>query len=215
MSRPTKPVKTARRYDATGRREQARRTRERIVRTAEQHFLRDGYVATSVAAIAAAADVSVDTIYKSFGGKPGLIRAIFERALEGEQPVRAEERSERLQAVESDPRRIIAGWGAFVAEISPRGSPILLLVREAAGTHPELRPLLADIDAARLRRMRANAKRLHDAGHLRPGITVAAAADILWTYSSAELYDLLVVRRHMPVRRFGEFVADAMIAALL
>jgi hypothetical protein len=63
--------------------------------------------------------------------------------------------------------------------------------------------------------MRVNAKRLHDAGHLRPGITVAEAADVLWTYSSAEIYDLLVLRRHMTVRRFGEFAAGAMIAALL
>jgi AcrR family transcriptional regulator len=214
MGRPTKRVKT-KRYDATGRREQARQTRERIVRTAEQHFLRSGYVATSVAAVAAAADVSVDTIYKSFGGKPGLIRAIFERALEGELSVPAEQRSDRLQGEETDPRKIIAGWGSFVAELSPRGSPILLLVREAAGTHPELLALLDDIDAARLRRMTLNARRLHDAGHLRTGISVADAADVLWTYSSAELYDLLVVRRHMPARRFGEFVADAMIAALL
>jgi AcrR family transcriptional regulator len=215
MSRPSEPVKTTRRYDATRRREQARQTRERIVRTAEQHFLRDGYVATSVAAIAAAAKVSVDTIYKSFGGKPGLILAIVERGLVGDQPIPAEQRSDRLAAEETDPRKIIAGWGALLAEVSPRVSPIMLLVREAAWTHPELRTLLADVDASRLRRMRVNAKRLHDAGHLRPGITVAEAADVLWTYSSAEIYDLLVLRRHMTVRRFGEFAAGAMIAALL
>jgi AcrR family transcriptional regulator len=215
MSPRTKPVKATRRYDASGRREQARQARERIVRTAEHHFLRDGYVATSVAAIAAASEVSVDTIYKGFGGKPGLIHAIFDRALEGEGTIPAEQRSDRLQAEETDPRKIIAGWGSFVAEISPRGSPILLLVRDAATTDPELRTLLDEVDAARLRRMRVNAKRLHDAGHLRAGISVSNAADVLWTYSSAELYDLLVIRRRMPVRRFGEFVAAAMIAALL
>jgi hypothetical protein len=63
--------------------------------------------------------------------------------------------------------------------------------------------------------MRANAKRLHDAGHLRPDVTVAHAADVLWTYSSPELYDLLVVRRRMPLDIYARFVADAMIAALL
>lgn len=209
------PVKSARRYDTTRRREQARQTRERIVRTAMNQFLDRGYSATSVAAIAAEADVSVDSIYKSFGGKPGLIRAIFERALEGEGPVPAEQRSDRLQAEESDPRKIIEGWGRFLVELAPRGSPILLLVRSAAATDPALVALLDEIDASRMSRMTTNARRLHRAGHLRPGISVRAAADVLWTYSSPELYDLLVLRREMPLRRYGAFVVDATIAALL
>jgi AcrR family transcriptional regulator len=159
--------------------------------------------------------VSVDSIYKTFGGKPGLIREIFERALEGEGAVPAEERSDLLQAEEPDARKIIAAWGRFVVELSPRGAPIVLLVRNAAATDPELVVLLQEIDAARLRRMTDNARRLHRAGHLRPGITVRAAADVLWTYSAPELYELLVLRRGMPLRRYGRFVADAMVAALL
>jgi len=216
MSRPEKVVKPpTRRYDATRRQAQARQTRARIIEAAEAQFLADGYSGASVAAIAAAADVSVDTIYKGFGGKSGLIRAIFQRALEGSGPVPAEERSDRLQERESDPRKIVAGWGRFVTEISPRGSPILLLVRNAAATNPELLPLLEELDAARLERMTVNARRMHRLGHLRPGISVQAAADIMWTYSSAELYELLVLRRGMSVRRYGRFVADAMASALL
>jgi len=215
MTPSTKRVKGSRPYDSTRRREQARQTRERIVKTAEKQFLDGGYAATSVAAIAAEADVSVDSIYKTFGGKPGLIRAIFQRALEGVGPVPAEIRSDRLQLEEPDPRKIIAGWGRFVTEVSPRGSPIVLLIRSAAATDPELLALLEEIDASRLRRMTTNARRLHRAGHLRPGMSVRAAADVLWTYSSPELYDLLVLRRGMSLPRFGRFVADAMAAALL
>ena len=63
--------------------------------------------------------------------------------------------------------------------------------------------------------MTENATRLKAAGHLRSGLTVAEAADTLWTYSAPELYELLVIRRGMPLERFGDFVADAMIAALL
>jgi hypothetical protein len=63
--------------------------------------------------------------------------------------------------------------------------------------------------------MTENARRLHNAGHLRPGITVAQTADILWTYSSPELYELLVLRRGMPLAHYGRFIADAMINALL
>jgi AcrR family transcriptional regulator len=208
-------VKGVRSYDTSRRQERARQSRDRVVRVAEQQFLAGGYAATSVTAIAEAADVSVDTIYKTFGGKPGLIRAIFARALEGEGPIPAELRSDQLQLEEADPRKIIAGWGQFVSEIAPRGAPIVLLIRSAAATNPELQALLDEIDAGRRQRMTANARRLHKAGHLRAGISVAAAADVLWVYSSPELYELLVLRRGMSIQRYGRFVADAMIAALL
>jgi AcrR family transcriptional regulator len=215
MNSPRPQVKPRRPYNSTRRREQARRTADRIVGVSEELFLSSGYTGTSVAAIADAADVSVDTIYKTFGGKPGLVRAIFQRAIAGEGPIPAEERSDRLQAEEADPRKIIASWGRFVTELAPRAAVMVLLVRSAAATDPDLAGLLDEIDAARLRRMTQNARRMHRAGHLRPGLTIAAAADIMWTYSSPELYDLVVLRRGMSLRRYGRFVADAMTAALL
>ena len=70
------PVKAPRRYDSSGRRERARRAQGHVLKVAEELFLRDGYAGTTVAAVAAAGGVSVETIYKTFGGKPGLIRAI-------------------------------------------------------------------------------------------------------------------------------------------
>ncbi len=210
-----RPLKARRTYDASLRRERARENRERILAAAERRFMRDGYGPTTVAAIADDAGVSVDTIFKSFGGKPGIIRAIRERALLGEGPVPAERRSDDLQARETDPRKIIQAWGAFTAELMPRAAPILLLLRDAASTDPELRALLDEMDSDRLRRMTDNARRLHRAGHLREGIGVKQAADVLWTYSSPELYELLVLRRGMPVATYGRFVANAMTAALI
>ena len=94
-------------------------------------------------------------------------------------------------------------------------APIALLVRDAAGSHPELKPVLEELHAERLLRMTDNARRFAAAGHLRPGITVADAANVMWTYTAPELYELLVLRRGMPLKTFGRFVADAMIAALL
>jgi AcrR family transcriptional regulator len=208
-------VKPKRVYDASRRRELARRNQAKIVERAERRFLRDGYATTTVAAIAADADVSADTIYKSFGGKPGLVRAIRTHALQGQRPVPAEQRSDELHTHESDPRAIIQAWGALTAEIAPRVSPILLLIRDAAATDPEVGALLDEVDADRLRRMTQNARRLLDAGHLRPGIELAHAADVLWTYSSPELYELLVLRRGWTPQRYGRFIAAAMIQALL
>ena len=208
-------VKRKRSYDVSRRRAQARRNHARIVESAERLFRRDGYATTTITVIAAEAGVSVDTIYKSFGGKAGLVRAIRTEALQGEDPVPAEQRSDELHARESDPRAIIQAWGALSAEIAPRVSPILLLIRDAAATNPEGRTLLEEMDADRLRRMTHNARRLRDAGHLRGGITLAQAADVLWTFSSPELYELLVLRRGWTPKRYGRFIADAMIQALL
>ncbi|MGH2867250.1 MAG: TetR/AcrR family transcriptional regulator [Solirubrobacteraceae bacterium] len=215
MDRQPPNVKPKRAYDASRRRELARQNHDKIIASAERRFLRDGYAPTTIAAIAAGASVSPDTIYKSFGGKPGLVRAIRAHALQGEGAVPAEQRSDELQATQSDPRTIIQAWGRLTAEIAPRVSPILLLIRDAAATDPEVGTLLAEMDADRLRRMIDNARRLRDAGHLRTGTTLAQAADILWTYSSPELYELLVLRRGWTAPRYGRFIADAMINALL
>jgi AcrR family transcriptional regulator len=215
MNRLGANVKRKRAYNATRRREQARQRHTRVIQTAERMFLQSGYSQTTVQAIAAGAGVSADTIYKTFAGKPGLVRAIRDLALAGEGPIRAEQRADSIQKRESDPRRIITAWGDFVAELAPRASPILLLIRDVAASDPEVSALRDELDADRLRRMTSNARRLREAGHLRPGITLAHAADILWTHSSPELYELLVLRRGWTSQRYGRYVADAMINALL
>jgi len=215
MDQKLSSVNARRRYDSSGRRERARQTRDQILGVAEELFLSGGYAATTVAAIAAAARVSVETIYKGFGGKPGLVRGIVERGLTGEGPVPAEQRSDRIRGTEPDPHRILAAWGTFTAEIGPRVAPILALARDAAASDPDVAVTLEQISAARLERMTVNARGLSDAGHLRPGITPEQAADILWTYSSPELYELLVTRRRWAPERYGQFVAQALIAALL
>ena len=178
-------------------------------------FLSGGYAATTIAAVAATAHVSVETIYKGFGGKPGLVRAIVEKGLAGEGPVPAEQRSDLIRDTEPDPRRILAAWGAFTAELGPRVVPILRLVKEAAHGDSQIADLLDEISAARLARMTLNARGLAEAGHLRPGITVDQAADVLWAYSSPEVYELLVISRGWPAARYGSFVAQGLIAALL
>ena len=208
-------VKQKRPYDVSARRAQAQLTRDSIVANAAELFLRDGYTATTVAAIANAAGVSADTVYKSFGGKPGLVRAIRAKALEGDGPVPAEQRSDTVQLTEPDPYKIIDIWGRLTSEVAPRVAPILLLLRAAAASDPEVQSLLDEMDDERLRRMTINARRLRDAGHLRDGITLSEAADVLWTYSAPELYELLVLRRRWSRKRYGSFISDAMIAKLL
>jgi AcrR family transcriptional regulator len=208
-------VKPKRPYDSARRREQARQTRAAILEAARQRFLDDGFAPTTIAAIANDAQVSVDTIYKAFGGKPGLVNAICQQALSGEGPVPAEVRSDSLQAHERDPRQIIRGWGKLTAEIAPRVAPILLLVRAAATADPEMARLQSQLGAQRLERMTDNARNLANTGGLHHGLSVKRAAEIMWTYSSPELYELLVLTRGWPLKHYSTFIADAMIAVLL
>lgn len=208
-------VKKVRTYDASGRQEQARESRQRVIDVARASFLERGYGGTTIAAIAEAAGVSVETIYKGFGGKPGLVRAIHERGLEGDGSTPAERRSDAISASEEDPRTIVRAWGRLMAEVSPRVSPILLLVRAAAQAEPELASLLREIDERRLARMKQNARALARRGFLRKGVSVGEAAEIMWAYTSPELYDLFVVRRKWTPAKLGAFAAGALAASLL
>jgi AcrR family transcriptional regulator len=208
-------VKPKRRYNASRRRAQAEQTQAAILDVARRQFLERGYATTTVAHIAAEADTSVETVYKAFGGKSGLVRALWERGLRGRDTVPAPERSDRISSTESDPVRVLRAWGRFSTELAPEGAPIILLVRGAAATDPEMAALLEEAESQRRTRMRHNARRLQQRNWLRPGISLTQATDILWTYSSAELYELLVLKSGWPVKRYGEFIANATIAALL
>jgi AcrR family transcriptional regulator len=215
MDRNSVGVKPPRRYDARRRQQQALRSRLAILEIAQRLFLSRGYAATTIASIAEMADVSVETIYKAFGGKPGLVRAIWEQGLEGAGAVPAEQRSDDMQALQTDPRKVIQNWGTLTTEVAPRVAPILLLIRTAAATDPEMAPLLEEVVQARLTRMEQNARHLYERGDLRPDVTLAHARDVLWAYSSPELYELLVLRQGWAVEHFGRFIAEGMIATLL
>lgn len=214
MSASAAARKGQRAYDSTGRQAKARQRHELTLDHARRLFLERGYAATNVDAIAEAAGISAATVYKTYGGKAGLVRSLCERALAGEKPVPAEVRSDALRSSD-DPQRMIEGWGALVAEVSPRISPLLLLLRAAGEVDPEAAELLAEFDVRRLHRMAENARLLADRGDLRAGVSVDHARDILWLVTSPELYDLLVVRRGWSADDLSRLATDTMAAALL
>jgi AcrR family transcriptional regulator len=210
------PTVNARRpYDSSRRREKARVAHDALLDAALKRFVEQGYAATTIESIASDVDVSAATIYKTYGGKPGIVRVLCERALGGRGPVSAEQRSDTLRVTSADPREVISGWAILTAEVAPRVAPILLLLRDAANGDVAAAALHDELDTNRLRRMTQNARFLVDNGHLRTGIRLAQARDVLWTYSSPELFDLLVRRRRWSVARYSQFVGDAIAAALL
>jgi AcrR family transcriptional regulator len=208
-------VNARRRYNANNRREQSANTHKALLDAALKRFGEHGYAATTIESIASDAAVSPATIYKTYGGKPGIVRALCERALGGQGPIPAEQRSDALRESESDPRKVIEGWGRLTAEVAPRIAPILLLLHDAADGDPAAAALHKELDENRLARMTDNARYLVDGGHVRSGIRLSHASDVLWTYSSPELFDLLIRRRQWSLRKYGRFIVDGITAALL
>src|SRR3954471_9178448 len=102
VDRERPAVKGRRAYDGTARREQARRNHEALLDAALSRFVQHGFPSTTVESIALDVGLSAATIYKSYGGKPGLVRALCERALAGAGPTPAETRSDALKASEAD-----------------------------------------------------------------------------------------------------------------
>jgi AcrR family transcriptional regulator len=211
MERAVTTVK--RPYDSTRRHEHAQRNRDAVLDAAQSRFLSDGYGATTIATVAHDAGVSAETIYKSFGTKAGLVRAIWERGLAGRGPVPAPTRSDQMSADEKNPRVVIAEWGKLTTEVMPLVAPILLLIRATAANDADMAALLAETDRQRRDRMRRNAQRLK--GHLRPGVTLSQATDILWLYSSPDLYDVLVLRGRWSLPAYARHLVESMTASLL
>lgn len=212
---PTKAgVKRVRPYDVRQRQERARQQHAETLRAARRLFDQNGYASTTVESIAEQAGVSAATIYKTYGGKTGLVRTLCERALEGAGPIPAEQRSDALSA-SSDPRTVVKGWGKLAAEVAPMIAPLLLLLRDAGSTDPEAQQLYAHFESARHTRMTHNARALAAAGGLRAGVSRTEAADVLWLASSTELYELLIVKRGWPLSRYARFIGDMLAGVLL
>jgi AcrR family transcriptional regulator len=141
--------------------------------------------------------VSVQSVYKAFGNKAALLKTIFDVAIAGDdEPVPMLQRAAlgRVRA-EPDPRHKLSLYGEFVANVSPRHVPIQLLACAAAATDPEAASIWERLQAERLAGMTLFARALHQEGHLRPGVSVNEARDMLWTCNSPEVYELLVLQR--------------------
>src|SRR4051794_33269508 len=174
-------VKGRRRYDASGRQEQARRTRAAVLDAARASFLDIGYARTTMAAIAKDAGVSVETVYKAFGNKAGVVKALFDVSVVGDdEPIPLVQRDfvKRNQA-EPDPRKKLMDFAEHIAEVSVRTAPVQLVVRDAAATDPAAAEVWAQLGRERLAGMTMFAANLEEGGHLRADVTAEEARDVL------------------------------------
>jgi AcrR family transcriptional regulator len=210
-------VKMPRTYDATRRREQAQENRARVLDAARARFLADGYTATTIPGVARDAGVSVPTVYKAFGNKAGLLKAVFDAAVTGDDqpiPVAGRDQVKQIQA-EADPRTKLQMYSEYFIQGAQRGVAVGLLARDAASGDPAAAAVWDQIQQQRLTGMGQFARHLHAGGHLPAGTAVEEARDILWTFTSPELWDLLVIQRGWTPARYGHWLADTLTAALL
>lgn len=204
-------------YDSSRRREQARAQRLRVLQAARRRFLQDGYAATTLGAIAGEAGVSVQMIYKAFKNKRGVLKAVFDFSVAGDdEPVPMIERdyADRMRA-EPDPRIKLEMFAEHMAESMPRAGPVFLLARAAAALEPEIGALLAGWRDGQLAGLGMLAAHLEEGRHLRPGLSRDQARDLLWTINSTEVYELLVLERGWTQQGYRDFLSQSMIANLL
>lgn len=215
MSGDVKPSR--RTYNSARRQEQAGQTRRAVLEASRRLFLQRGYAATTIGAVATDAGVSPETVYKAFGNKAGLVKAVFDVAIVGDdEPVPLMQREfVRRNMAEPDPRKKLLAYGRHVAEVAPRIGPVQLVVKAAAVTDPGAGAVWEQLQAERLTGMTHFARHLDEGGHLRKGVSVNEARDVLWTHNSVELWDLLVNQRGWAYRRYGRWVGQQLVAALL
>jgi len=205
-------------YDSPRRRDQAAATQLRIITAARQLLLDRGYPATTMADVAAAAGVVVQTVYSAMGGgKAALAKRVWDVTLAGDlDPVPLGAREEvRLLLAEPDPQRKLTRYAALSRQLYERLGPLARVLRAGAATEPELRSLLDTTETERLTGTTRLATHLDAVGALRPGLTVERAGQRLWVINSGETADSLILRCQWTLDEYEAWMAESMINAVL
>jgi AcrR family transcriptional regulator len=209
-------VKT-RAYNNSGRAESARQTRRLIVAAARDLFLEIGYPATTLAAAASRAGVSVQTVYFQFGNKRSLLKAVVDQAVAGDdEPTPISEREWVRQILdEPDPGTKLRLHAHAVTHIMQRAEPINRMLRSAAVVDVDAAAESTKADRQRLAGMRELADHLHDSGHLRPDLSPAEASERVAVLINPENYRLTVAVHGWTPEQYEDWLSELLIASLL
>jgi AcrR family transcriptional regulator len=208
------------RVDGAGtvREEQARRTRRRVVDAGRRLFVAHGYPGTTLAAVAAEAGVSVQTIYNAVGGKAALLKEVYDTTLAGDDaPVPMAERPEFRAVTEApDARACLAAYAHLGRLLGERLAGLLpVLVAGAAAGDPDLGTFVEVVEGQRATGTTGVARHVAHRFGLRDGLDVDEAAAVLWVLTAPEVVTRLVTRRGWTWDRYEEWLAAAMADALV
>ena len=204
-------------YNSQRRQLQASVTRRAMLDAAQQLFERDGYVATTMDAIAGEAGVALKTVYSSFTTKSGLLRAVWDLVLKGDSddaPVAQREWYREVLA-EPDPERQLRLNARNARAVKERIGPMLRVIRSASVVDPDGQALWQLIQSDFYENQRAIVKAIHKRGALRRGLGQVEASDILWGLNHPDVWLLLVGERGWTPKQFESWFADTTCQQLL
>ena len=211
------PVKPRRSYHSPRRREQAAETRRKILDAAERLFAQHGYAAVAMPAIAAQAGVALKTVYLAFGTKAGVLHALWDVRLGGDdQPIPVTGRPWYRQLLQADDPHLLVRAAAHQSRaVKDRAGDVMRIVREAAVTEPALADLWDRIEAEFRTVLAGVAGRLDALGSLARGVDAVSATDLLWTINHPDTWYLLVRRCGWTADRYERWVGETLSAQLL
>ena len=211
------PTVKKRRYEMANRARQAAETRRRIVDAAARLFLRHGYAATSMNAIAAEAGVAVQTVYASVSTKRDILEAVIQARVRGDEGDVALTAGARWRAMEAepDPRQKLAMFARIHREICEREAKLFAVLEVAAAVDHEAVPLLRDKERFRYEDQARVVRSLRRRGQLRAGLSARKAGDSVWALASERVYLALVQERSWSADQYETWLVDQLAAALL
>jgi AcrR family transcriptional regulator len=201
----------------TRRAEQAEQTRRRILDAASALFDERGYALTTIEAIAAQADVAVETVYSRFRNKANLLEAILEPAIVGsddgrdlfDRPEMAEIRACKDQRTQL---RLLARFSRGILERTATAHRIL---QSAASVDPTAAQLQRRDTKRRGDAQRAYIDMLQTNGPLRDGLTSEDAAATYSALANPSTYALLVAERGWTADHFEHWLGDSLTRLML
>ena len=140
-------VKTRRPYEGPARQARTRRTRAAVVDAARSLFVERGYAATTIEAISDRSDTPQATIYRLFASKLGILKAVLDISIGGDDEAvsMADRPQVRALISDEDPKTRLAGFAALLREVMARVGPVHRILADAARSDADAASLLAEI----------------------------------------------------------------------
>jgi AcrR family transcriptional regulator len=197
-----------RNYDSPIRDARRAETRQRVVQVAGQLFADLGYTATTLRMVARDARVSLERV-TAVGGKPALLLAAFEDAINDGEPLGLIQRSDIAPAWAGDSLgEILAALVTYVASSNERVDALTAAWSEARRADPEL----AAAYHRRMNDMRTAGREfvteLVTRGLVDPHVNPTAIADEFWAAAHPTQYDLLVNLAGWSPERFRTWLLE-------
>jgi len=201
-------------YNSEGRREAARRNRAAVLAACRELLFREGYHATTVRAVAERAGVSPETVYKSFGGKPGMVKALWDITLAGDdEPVPMGDRPQVREILGTGELGAkLRLYAAYVRGIHERVAALFALLTQAG---PDVGEVLEIAEQERLIGVTAFVTHLDEAGALAREADPAHLADAVWALAGPQLYTQLTAGRGWSAGTYENWLADTLTATLV